>query len=402
MNVLFLSELFYPQGGGAEWATYLYANMLSKSGFTVAVITNRTAGEPETSKDGDITIYRLSLFEKRANVKYSILRRFDVLLSSFLRKMIRWADVVYVPRYWYSAIPVSKSCGKPVLVHLHDYVSVCPLAILYNTSEEAVCRRTSFSCPTACIYLYEKSQGKKLNTSLPSAVLNSTFGHYMRWLGNIADATIFVSHEQKRLTLAKGFLSRAKTYVVYNPQPEIPYTAMEGDGFAYFGGYSLMKGYRVLCKALRNISHNQVTLRGTGFNQQSRNSFRISDKVEFHRNGWVQAHEMREVYRSSRAVIVPSICPEPLPYVIYEALLNGRLIIASRIGGIPEQTVGYSGCYLFTPGDYKELSNLIEYVSSIDREEALEIGLRNRSIFLNSNHNEKSLRDFIRIIENFV
>ena len=97
-------------------------------------------------------------------------------------------------------------------------------------------------------------------------------------------------------------------------------------------------------------------------------------------------------------VVIPSISPEPLPYVTYEALLRGRLIIASRIGGIPEQTRDYEGCFLFHPGDYRELSDLIEKVASIEREEAIEIGLRNRRLFLSRDHNGVNLRKFVSII----
>ncbi|MGA3405813.1 MAG: hypothetical protein ABSD49_08795 [Candidatus Bathyarchaeia archaeon] len=94
MNFLFLSELFYPHGGGAELATYMYAKLLGENGHNVIVITNRFAGEPETAKGPNVTIYRLPMFE-----------RVDVLFCSLLSKLIKWAEMVYVPRFWYSAIP---------------------------------------------------------------------------------------------------------------------------------------------------------------------------------------------------------------------------------------------------------------------------------------------------------
>jgi len=47
MNILFLSEWFYPHGSGAELATYLYAKLLNEADFNVVVTTNRFAGERE-------------------------------------------------------------------------------------------------------------------------------------------------------------------------------------------------------------------------------------------------------------------------------------------------------------------------------------------------------------------
>jgi len=43
-----------------------------------------------------------------------------VLFSSFLREVIRWADLAYVPRFWYSAIPFARAYGKPVVTHLRE------------------------------------------------------------------------------------------------------------------------------------------------------------------------------------------------------------------------------------------------------------------------------------------
>jgi hypothetical protein len=47
LNILFLSELFYPHGSGGELDTFIYANLLSTANVNVVVITNRFGGEPE-------------------------------------------------------------------------------------------------------------------------------------------------------------------------------------------------------------------------------------------------------------------------------------------------------------------------------------------------------------------
>ena len=154
MNVLFLSELFYPYGGGAEYATFLYAELLSQASFNITVVTNKFDGEPEVSRHGKLTIYRLPLLGKSGSVKYAILKRFDVLFSSFMRKMMKWADVIYIPRFWYSAIPLAKAYRKPVIMHLHDYIPICPLSNMYDVS------RMRFATITA----YYVNQGAFMST----------------------------------------------------------------------------------------------------------------------------------------------------------------------------------------------------------------------------------------------
>ena len=78
--------------------------------------------------DNNIRIYRYNLLKNKGTIKYSILAKIDLFFSSFFRKMIKWADVVYIPRLWFSVIPFVKFYGKPVVVHLHDYIPSCPLS----------------------------------------------------------------------------------------------------------------------------------------------------------------------------------------------------------------------------------------------------------------------------------
>ena len=159
MNILFFSESFYPHGGGAEYASYIYANLLSSMGVNVTVITNKFTGEKQYSKKGKLIVYRLPLFRNMESVKYNVLKRFDVLFSSFIRNMIKWADVVYIPRYWYSMIPLAKAYHKKVVLHIHDYIIICPLANLYNLPQEKICNRRNPLCSPTCIYGHERNKG---------------------------------------------------------------------------------------------------------------------------------------------------------------------------------------------------------------------------------------------------
>ncbi len=83
MNILFLSETFYPHGGGAELATYRYAKLLSENGVNVIVVTNRYSSEKDVTLDGKLTVCRLPLFHGNSIIKYKILLNFGVPLSNF-------------------------------------------------------------------------------------------------------------------------------------------------------------------------------------------------------------------------------------------------------------------------------------------------------------------------------
>jgi len=108
--------------------------------------------------------------------------------------------------------------------------------------------------------------------------------------------------------------------------------------------------------------------------------------------------QLNQIYRYIRAVIVPSIWPEPLPYVVSEALLRGRLVIASQVGGIPEQIDGCPGVFQFHTEDYEKLAEEMLYVKDLNRETVAELGIKNRERVMWKFNNEKTIREFIHLL----
>ena len=403
MNILFLSELFYPHGSGAELATYLYADLLNKSGFNVRVITNRFACESDFSKNGNMLIYRLSLFKNSENVKYSILSRVDVLFSSFLNKMMKWADVVYVPRFWFSAILMAKARGKPVVTHLHDYIPICPLAGVYDFSNNVLCEGNKMICSPGCTYCREKIANRPIKEVLASVILNSTFGSFFSRTVQLSDAIVCVSNSQKAIISTNEAFSSNKLFVVHNPVPNFPDLPMKSDDFGYFGGIDKLKGFQTLREAMVTLnacSSKHINVHSTKIPQVNKQCLNSLTKLGFSLYGKLEKRMYEEIYQNIRTVIVPSIWPEPWPYVVVEALLRGRFVIASRIGGIPEQVDTCKGVTLFEAGNSEKLREAMNNVLCLNREAIADLGFQNRDSFLKRFSNESSLKQFINILEN--
>jgi glycosyltransferase involved in cell wall biosynthesis len=401
MNVLFLSELLYPHGGGAELATYLYARLLSQNDIKVKVITNLFPGEKEVTRSSNMEIFRLHLFDRATALKYSLSLNFPLLFSSFLHRLIRWADVVYIPLYWYSAIPLAKAYGKPVVIHLHNYILSCPLAMLYNFVDNSTCnRKRRFICPTNCIFSFEKISGRRPREILLSTMLNSIGRNYMEWLASMGDALICVSEAQKRLTMqtCKKTFWR-KFHVIYNPLPNISYIDVNGDDFGYFGGPNISKGFLVLYQAMRIVNgykRKYITVHATKF--QSFSVKTILKDIGFEIYGKLDELDYEDLYRHIRAVIIPSIWEEPLPYVVTEALLRGRLVVASSIGGIPEIVEECNGVELFQAGNHEQLAEKMTHVRDLSREDVIDLGIRNRQSIIKKFSNEQIIRSFISVL----
>jgi len=407
VKVLFLSELFYPHGGGAELATYLYAKLLGKKGFNVIVVTNKFEGESAVTKNYNFTIIRLPLFKSKESIKYSVLQKTNILLSSFFRKMIKWADIIYIPRFWYSAILLAKNYKKPVVVHLHDYIPICPLANFFNVIEGITCDKKGLICSQKCIYVYERKHRKSFVKVVESTLFNSTFGCFYGRIIALSDVVICVSNTQKNLLLKNGASLPSKVYVIYNPLPEITKDSLEvqGNDFGYFGGPSYLKGFHVLYQALGRINSGQskkINVHVTNFSNYSTYVLDKLRRMGFIPYGQLKGKLFEKVYKQLKCIIVPSICPETFSYVTVEALLKGKLIIASAVGAIPEVTNGCDGVFFFEPGDYNALAECILHVKGLNKEEVAELGLRNREIISKKFNNERIASNFISLLRNVV
>lgn len=401
LNLLFLSELFYPHGGGAELATYLYAKLLSCAGFNVIVVTNRFGGEPEFSNSEGFAVYRLPLFGKVENVKYSILKRVDVLLSVSMLKLLKWADVVYVPRFWFSAIPLAKALDKPVIVHLHDYIPICPLAVLYNSRIDGVCEKDGL-CSAGCVYAYESGRRKSLVRAAGSTFLNLTIWPILERFVECSDVVVCVSKAQRDILVKYLPSLGSKVRVIYNPLPDLSLVEMNGDDFGYFGGPSCLKGFHVLLKALRfgkREGLKSAIVHATKFSDVNRQFAGFLGDLGFAVYRKLDNYEYDRVYRKIRAVIAPSIWHEPSPYVVAEALMKGRLVIASRVGGIPEQVAGCNGALLFDAGNWKQLAEIMDYASDLSHEVIADYGIHNREVFARASKKENPLQEFKNVFE---
>jgi len=112
----------------------------------------------------------------------------------------------------------------------------------------------------------------------------------------------------------------------------------------------------------------------------------------------VEYDKQDDFYRQIKAAIVPSIAPEPSPYLVAEALLRARILIASKIGGIPEQVKGCKGAFLFEAGNYFELAEILKHVKGLEKETVLDLGFQNREVFVKTFNNEKTVNEFVNVI----
>ncbi|MFA5000122.1 MAG: glycosyltransferase [Patescibacteria group bacterium] len=130
--------------------------------------------------------------------------------------------------------------------------------------------------------------------------------------------------------------------------------------FLFIGQIEKQKGIFLLIKAFKKISNPDIKLtiaiRGGGASMAAAKEAATGDKrISF--IGPLSYEEAEKIKAANDCLIVPSLCYENSPTVIYGARAAGLRVIAANLGGIPE-IIGTND-KLFKPGDEADLQRKI-------------------------------------------
>jgi glycosyltransferase involved in cell wall biosynthesis len=154
----------------------------------------------------------------------------------------------------------------------------------------------------------------------------------------------------------------------------------------HVGRFERPKGVETLTKAFIKIAkkYHDVTLINVGKLRGSSASIceswlekeNLLDRVSF--LDFIDYEQLPQYYHESDLVIVPSEIYESFSYTVAQGMSCGKIVIASKIGGIPETVDSGKAGFLFTPGNVEELEKKIEsiYLEKVNVTE-IEVHARN-------------------------
>lgn len=93
-------------------------------------------------------------------------------------------------------------------------------------------------------------------------------------------------------------------------------------------------------------------------------------------NDFVPENELDLAYKKADICVIPSFFDNS-PYTVYEAMVNGKIVVASTTGGIPEIIGGSTNGFLFTNADVIDLTNKLN--------QAIELILSGNDVVLRHN-----------------
>jgi glycosyltransferase involved in cell wall biosynthesis len=149
---------------------------------------------------------------------------------------------------------------------------------------------------------------------------------------------VFVCKFEKQLFDAKIGIGKGRFAIVQNglaPEEfsDVPLRPDASD-FLFVGEMRKLKGVDVLLEALSKLPGRSLTLVGDGsdqneFEHQSA-ALGLQDRVKF-----AGRMPIKQALTMGNTLVVPSR-NESFPYVVLEGAAAGRIVIASKVGGIPE------------------------------------------------------------------
>ncbi len=138
----------------------------------------------------------------------------------------------------------------------------------------------------------------------------------------------------------------------------------------YLGQVNKAKGVLALLKIFREISRPDIRLHIVGLGQDLSEAKRLAQgdqRIIFH--GWLQHSTLQPLLNKTDVLVVPSLCYENSPTVIYEALSLGLPVLVANIGGAAELIrEDYNG-WIFPAGDFMALKNKI--IALLEQKEKL-------------------------------
>ena len=82
--------------------------------------------------------------------------------------------------------------------------------------------------------------------------------------------------------------------------------------------------------------------------------------------GYKSGIELNQIVNKAKAIIIPSIWAENMPFSLLESLSVGKIVIASRVGGMVELIEDGKSGFLFENGNYHQLAEKIDNLNKYD------------------------------------
>jgi glycosyltransferase involved in cell wall biosynthesis len=354
MKLLIYSHFFAPSTGGVETIVMSLAQGLaalrSPAGdaqFDVTVATNTPAGTFDDSA-----------------LPFQMTRQPSL---GRLWRLVRASDVVHVAGPALLPLMLARIAGKPVVLEHHGYQAICLNGILVQHPEGTLCPgHFQAGRYLKCL----RCQSADTSAFRSCAKLISMFPRL--WLARRAARNVAITnHVLARHQLPNsssiyyGIEEASHGNVAGSDASEGPHPSLQ-ICFAYVGRLVSEKGLRTLLEAVHMLAKEahsfRVRLIGDGPERGALEAIIARDRLGINVTilGFLTGSALSNALRDAHVIVMPSTWEETAGLAAIEQMMRGRLVIASRLGGLAE-VVSDAGM-LCEPGNAAALANCMRQV----------------------------------------
>lgn len=279
-----------------------------------------------------------------------------------------------------------------IIQTIHDYGIICPIAWGIKKNNLSLCNcKAGLKCGISCLPFLRNLLSFYLPNLLRKRLIKKNIKTF-----------ISPSIELKKILEENNFNN-----VVYLPNFKIkqdwkPKIRRTKKTILFVGALEKHKGLSYLISAIKQviriIKDAKLIIIGEGSEKEKL----IKSCSDFKKNitfmGNVDNNNLKEYYRDSTIVIIPSTGREQFSLVCIEAMALGKPIIASEIGGLKDLIEDNKNGFLVKRFDTKDLAEKIIYLLK-NPKIAEKMGQESKKLFLENFTEEKYLTKFNKILK---
>jgi len=369
MKIAIINNLYKPYNrGGTEVVVEKQVKELQDQGHEVLVISTKPLFDKKLKEKGIYRFYPVNIFSVYNINKFPI----------WLRAIWRMVDIFN----WHSYFKIKSILQKekPSLVCTHNLTGIGYLipGLLRKLKIKNIQIMHDVALVRPSGLLIYGQEKKILGIILYAMLTRILFGS--------PDEVIFPSEWLKNFYEQQGFFKKSKKIVKYNFEikgddlikdnpPSLPLRRGKGNKLRllYVGQIERHKGIIWLVKiiiesgiknpvfAKASAGKYELKIIGSGSKEKElKKIIKENDNIKW--LGWKNLEELKQYFEWADYTVVPSLCYENSPTVIFESLKNNTPVIASNLGGIPELIEEGKNGYLFVAGNKAELTDILKSI----------------------------------------
>ncbi len=363
MKIAIISTFLGQKISGAEISGFLLAKNLNGIEDVFVITTKVTKNMP-------FKTYSLPFMKFVPNIALLIGNSLtDKYIANKIYKILKKKrpDIVHVqdPSILIASVNAAKRLDIPIVETIRDYRFVCNLSTCLEENKiEFGCSKKQYK---KCLYdsfreVYNLGSIGYLVFPLFYKQRNRLISYFKK-----VDYYITVSDFVKNMVVKAGIeKNKIKTIKVQKEGWDLIKVKESKEPRIFTaGGLRGTKGFDFLIKAFKEVveKYPNAQLRIAGDGSAKNKLINLTKEIGISKNvkflGYVNRETMKKEYANSNFVISPSLWPEPLTRIIFEAFSMRKPIIATNVGGSSELVKDGKTGLLVNVGDVNSMTNAI-------------------------------------------